>query len=95
MYKQSVTSEDIFLGMSEKNPSSQSCNQMVVRVQLPQTTLKDITLDVTTSRLLLRSSKYFLSTYLPQLVDPVAVQAKWDSKKDTLLVTLNITREDE
>jgi len=37
-YKQSVTTSDNFLGMSGKDPSSICCEQLVLVVQLPQTT---------------------------------------------------------
>lgn len=36
LYKQAVESTDVFLGMSGKDESSTSCEQMVVKVQLPQ-----------------------------------------------------------
>ena len=36
MYKQAVESTDIFLGMSGKDESSTSCEDMVVRVELPE-----------------------------------------------------------
>ena len=35
MYKQSVESTDMFLGMSGKNESSTSCEDMVLRIELP------------------------------------------------------------
>ena len=72
-----------------------SCNNMIYKVKLPNTQLKDITLDVTSNKFLLCSSKYYLSTQLSQTVDPKQVRAKWDSKKETLNVTLTIIREDE
>ena len=36
VYKQAVTSEDMFLGMSNKTPATASCENMVVSVNLCQ-----------------------------------------------------------
>ena len=46
-YKQRVTTEDVFLQMGNKNPSSASCEALVVNIQLPDTKLPDIILDIT------------------------------------------------
>jgi len=35
VYKQKVTSEDIFLQMGSKNPSTTSCEDMIVKIKLP------------------------------------------------------------
>ncbi len=35
MYKQAVESTDVFLGMSGKDESSTSCEDIVVRIELP------------------------------------------------------------
>lgn len=35
MYKQAVETTDMFLGMSGKNESSTSCEDMVLRIELP------------------------------------------------------------
>ncbi|RLN50879.1 hypothetical protein BBJ29_001567 [Phytophthora kernoviae] len=46
LYKQSVMTEDVFLGLSDKDPSSAHCEAMVVRVECPNHRLEDIELDV-------------------------------------------------
>lgn len=51
MYKQNVGTEDVFLGLSDVDPSSSSCNYMVVKVQLPKQKLADIELDVQKQRI--------------------------------------------
>ncbi|KAG7397964.1 Protein pih1d3 [Phytophthora boehmeriae] len=56
LYKQSVMTEDVFLGLSDKDPSSAHCEAMVVRVECPQHRLEDIELDVKRQKLLLLSS---------------------------------------
>jgi hypothetical protein len=35
VYKQKVTSEDIFLQMGSKNPSTANCEDMIVKIKLP------------------------------------------------------------
>ena len=39
MYKQAVETQDVFLGMGEKDPSSAQCEDMLLRIELPGTTL--------------------------------------------------------
>ncbi|KAG2528582.1 hypothetical protein JM16_002652 [Phytophthora kernoviae] len=56
LYKQSVMTEDVFLGLSDKDPSSAHCEAMVVRVECPNHRLEDIELDVKRQKLLLLSS---------------------------------------
>jgi hypothetical protein len=37
IYKQDLTSEELFLGMSNKTPATSSCEYMIVKIQLPGT----------------------------------------------------------
>ncbi len=46
-YKQRITTEDVFLQMGNKNPSSASCEDLVITIQLPDTKLAEIILDIT------------------------------------------------
>uniref|UniRef100_A0A7S0WQ44 PIH1D1/2/3 CS-like domain-containing protein n=1 Tax=Chlamydomonas leiostraca TaxID=1034604 RepID=A0A7S0WQ44_9CHLO len=96
MYKQAVESTDVFLGMSGKDESSTSCEQMVVKVQLPGVeSISELDLDVKRTYLKLNSTQYKLSIYLPHKVDEDKGKAKWDKDKRVLSVTLPIIREDE
>ena len=45
-YKQKVSTEDMFLGMGSKNPSSACCEDMIIRIELPGCSMKDVELDV-------------------------------------------------
>ena len=56
-YKQKVTSEDMFLGMSGKNPSTACCEDMIVKIELPGCNMKDVELDVKQTTLDCRSKK--------------------------------------
>lgn len=94
VYKQNVTSEDMFLGMSDVDPSSNSCNFVVLKIKFPGDKLKDIDLDVTQTRIVAQSPTHRLSTYLPHPVKHKDGNAKWDAKRETLIVTLPIIRED-
>lgn len=53
LYKQSVGSQDVFLGMGDKDPSSLSCEAMVVRIVLPGCRGSDLDLNVTAQELVL------------------------------------------
>lgn len=56
-YKQRITTEDVFLQMGNKNPSSASCEDLVINIQLPETKLSEIILDITKSFLDCRCPK--------------------------------------
>ncbi|CAB1326717.1 unnamed protein product [Coregonus sp. 'balchen'] len=46
LLKQNVGTEDVFLGMSRKDPSSMCCDSMLVKIKLPDTKATDVVLDV-------------------------------------------------
>ncbi|KAL3669853.1 hypothetical protein V7S43_005230 [Phytophthora oleae] len=93
LYKQSVMTEDVFLGLSDKDPSSAHCEAMVVRVECPQHRLEDVELDVKRQKLLLLSSTLKLVLHLPYPVRHLEGQAKWDHKTQSLSVSLPIIRD--
>ncbi|KAK3099778.1 hypothetical protein FSP39_009503 [Pinctada imbricata] len=93
LFKQSVTSEDMFLQMGNKTPATSSCEDMVVKVMLPGTRAADMTVDVKKKFLDLRTPKYKLGLHLPHPVDDKSGKAQWDNKKETLSVTLRMMRE--
>lgn len=95
LYKQAVDTADNFLGMSSKDPSSTSCEDLVVRIQLPGAEgAAELDLDVKDTYLKLSSPQYKLSIHLPHKVDGERGKAMWDAAKKVLLVTLRILRED-
>ena len=57
LYKQAVGSETVYFGMGDKDPSSLSCEGMVVKFELPGEQLKDIDLDVTDERITISAVK--------------------------------------
>ncbi|KAM6253815.1 dynein axonemal assembly factor 6 isoform 2-T2 [Porphyrio hochstetteri] len=46
LFKQSVGTEDVFFGMSRKDPSTACCEDVVIKIKLPETKYSDITLDI-------------------------------------------------
>lgn len=92
-YKQIVGTEDVFLGMSDKSPSSSDCTHLVIKIHFPKSSMKELDLDVTTNRIKAESKTHRLFTYLPQSVDSSNGKAKFDAKKEVLTVVLPIINE--
>ncbi|XP_052689406.1 dynein axonemal assembly factor 6-like [Crassostrea angulata] len=93
VFKQAVSSEDMFLQMGNKTPSTASCEDMVIKIKLPDTKAADLTLDVKTKFLDLRTPKYKLGLHLPHPVNHKTGKAQWDGDKNILNVTLRMQRE--
>ena len=93
-FKQDVYSQDVFLGLGEKTPSSTDCTHMTVKIQFPGHTMKDLDLDVTKHKLRAESRTMLLSTFLPLPVNSDQGSAKWDAKKETLIVSLPIVKDE-
>ncbi len=89
-YKQMIGTEDTFLGMSGKSPSTADCTHIVVKVHFPGSTMKDLDLDVTKNRIRAESKDLKLFTYLPVNVYHDKGKAQFDAKKHVLSVTLPI-----
>ena len=88
MLIQKVGTEDVFLGLSGKDPSSVNCDGFTVKIKLPGCTMKDIQVDVKKQSIHIQSSKYVLNHTLPHPVDKENGKAKWDSDKQTLILEL-------
>ncbi len=93
VYKQAVSAEDMYLGMSGRNPTTASCEDMVVHVLLPNTKYAEVELDVTDTFLDIRTPRNRLGLYLPHKVDSKNGTAKWDGSKARLSITLRMTRD--
>ncbi|KAJ7529790.1 hypothetical protein O6H91_15G065700 [Diphasiastrum complanatum] len=95
IYKQAVTPNDIYLQMSSKNPSTICCEDLVMRVSLPDVeTVDDMKLDVKPTHVKLSASIYFLAMHLPHKVDAVRSCAKWDAANCMLEITMPILERD-
>ncbi|XP_060105957.1 dynein axonemal assembly factor 6 [Heteronotia binoei] len=93
LFKQQVGTEDLFLGMNRKDPSTACCEDMLIKIQLPDTKASDITLDIKEKVLDLRSPQKKLFLHLPHPVDPNSGKACFLPEKSTLEVTLHMKRE--
>uniref|UniRef100_H3B2E1 Dynein axonemal assembly factor 6 n=1 Tax=Latimeria chalumnae TaxID=7897 RepID=H3B2E1_LATCH len=93
IFKQQVGTEDIFLGMSRKDPSTACCEDLLIKIKLPGTKLEDVTLDIKEKFLDLRSPKYKLGLHLPHPVDSKNGKAQFISDDETLEVSLTMKRE--
>ncbi|XP_064360583.1 dynein axonemal assembly factor 6-like isoform X2 [Dromaius novaehollandiae] len=93
LFKQRVGTEDVFLGMSRKDPSTACCEDMVIKIKLPETKFSDITLDIQDKVLDLRTPQKKLLLHLPHPVDSRNGKAHFLSEEEILEVTLRMTRE--
>ncbi|XP_019968303.1 dynein axonemal assembly factor 6 [Paralichthys olivaceus] len=90
--KQSVGTEDLFLGLSRKDPSSMCCEAMLVKIKLPDTKAADVVLDVKEKFLDLRTPKHKLGLHLPDAVHSQEGRAQFFSEREELEVTLFLKR---
>eukprot|EP00040_Diaphanoeca_grandis_P043951 m.269570 g.269570 ORF g.269570 m.269570 type:complete len:191 (-) comp85279_c0_seq1:229-801(-) len=93
IYKQAVSSNDMYLQMSGRDPSSQWCEDIIVRIKLPGHKLSDCDLEVTDKYIDLRSPTHRLGLHLPHPCDSKNGTAKFDSSKCELNITLKMNRE--
>ncbi|CAF0713627.1 unnamed protein product [Brachionus calyciflorus] len=94
VYKQRLTSEEMFLQMGNKTPATSSCEDMVVKIKLPGVEkVNDIDINTYEKFLDCRTSNYRLGLHLPHPVNAKTASAKWDQKNSTLIVTLTMNRE--
>eukprot|EP00656_Telonema_subtile_P023306 TRINITY_DN246_c0_g1_i8.p1 TRINITY_DN246_c0_g1~~TRINITY_DN246_c0_g1_i8.p1 ORF type:complete len:107 (+),score=6.29 TRINITY_DN246_c0_g1_i8:488-808(+) len=96
----------MFLGIDGKDPGSHCCEDLIVtvwrsinpipdgvQIELPGvSSLEAISLDVTKNTLRVSTPKHRLAMYLPHTVRDKDGNAKWDSDKCELRLTLPIER---
>ncbi|XP_073429170.1 dynein axonemal assembly factor 6 isoform X2 [Dendrobates tinctorius] len=92
-FKQRVGTEDLFTGLSRKNPSTACCEDLVVKIHLPNTRASDMSLDITRKFLDLRTPKYKLGLHLPHPVNEKTGKAQFKVDTQTLEVTLTMVRD--
>merc|ERR1719163_2313190 len=90
LHRQQVGATDAYLNLMESDGSSDHCHEMLVKIWLPDTQLKDISLDVLEDRVLLNAPKYRLNVALPYKVKKDSGNAKWDKVKGLLSVVIPI-----
>ncbi|XP_037085752.1 dynein assembly factor 6, axonemal-like [Pollicipes pollicipes] len=92
-FRQQVTAEDMFLQVGNKTPATASCEQLVVRVQLPGETRASTVLDVRQRHVDVRAERWRLSLFLPHPVRDKQARAHWDADSETLELVLPVSRE--
>lgn len=95
MFKQNVGTEDVYLGLSNMDPTSTKCQELLIKIKLPDTQYKEISLDVNKNALVLQCPKYYLHHILPYTVKDKEGKAKWVTDKNMLEITFPIVREDD
>merc|ERR1712228_292736 len=88
--RQRVNACDAYLNMQEMDPSSDRCQELLVKIWLPDTQLKDISLDVLEDRVLMNAPKHRLNLALPHRVKKDSGNAKWDKVAGLLSVVIPI-----
>lgn len=80
---------DAFLGLSEKTPSTISCEMLLIKISLPELeSLTELDLTCKENRILLSSKDYKLFKYLPQEVYQDKGKAQWN--RETKLLTIEL-----
>lgn len=92
LYKQALMVEDMYMNRGFKDSSSVCCEEVVLKIPLPGEIFSNVNLDVTATTLLLQSPRYKLFLDLPHKVKDNKVKASFDSRTETLVVTM--TRDD-
>ena len=91
---QHVGTQDVFLNLHDRDPSSAHCDSILVKVWLPNTKFKNVALDIQGEQLLVQSPNFVLKKLLPFKVDKNAAKAKFDSDKCILEVRLPVIKAD-
>ena len=94
LHKQSIGTEDVFLGLSGKDPSSNNSDALLIKIKLPGCKLKEIEWDVKEQSVHVQSPYHVLNHILPYRVDKEKSNAKWEQKNETLSLTLPILRKE-
>lgn len=92
-YKQTVGTEETYFGLSDVTPASYDCTHLVIKIHFPNSKMRDLDLDVTKNRIKAESRYHRLFTYLPVNVFHEQGNAKFDTKKEVLTITLPIDNE--
>uniref|UniRef100_A0A8C4L2U6 Dynein axonemal assembly factor 6 n=2 Tax=Equus asinus TaxID=9793 RepID=A0A8C4L2U6_EQUAS len=92
-FKQQVGTEDVFLGFTRKDSSTACCEDLVVKIKLPNTNPSEIEIDVQEMILDLRTPNKKLLITLPHPVECNSAKAFYVQETETLEVTIPMKRE--
>ncbi|OLP85986.1 hypothetical protein AK812_SmicGene32960 [Symbiodinium microadriaticum] len=88
--RQRLQASDAYLNLQDMDPSSDRCQELLIKIWLPGTQLKDISLDVLEDRILLQAPKHQLNLALPHRVRKDSGNAKWDKLAGMLSVVVPV-----
>eukprot|EP00922_Rhytidocystis_sp_ex-Travisia-forbesii_P014070 GHVS01021010.1.p1 GENE.GHVS01021010.1~~GHVS01021010.1.p1 ORF type:complete len:121 (-),score=14.80 GHVS01021010.1:275-637(-) len=92
LYSQDVTTEDVYMGNTEKTPSVDDCNKLTIKISLPKhTNMSECSLEVCPRHLLLVNPTHVLAITLPKNVRNNDGRARWDKSKATLAITVPLS----
>ncbi|XP_049623580.1 dynein axonemal assembly factor 6 [Suncus etruscus] len=93
VFKQQVGTEDLFLGFTRKDSSTACCENLVVKIKLPNTNPSDIEIDIQEMYLDLRTPNKKVLVPLPHPVESNSAKAAFFLEDETLEVTMTMKRE--
>nr|XP_021518885.1 protein PIH1D3 [Meriones unguiculatus] len=93
IFQQTVGTEDIYLGLTRKDPSIACCDELVVKIKLPDTNPSEIQIDIQEMYLDLRTPKKKLLVNFPQPVHYNTAKAAYIWEVETLEVRMALKRE--
>lgn len=93
VFQQTVGTEDIYLGLTRKDPSTACCQELVVKIKLPDTNPSEIQMDIQEALLDLRTPKKKLIVNFPQPVEPNSAKASYIQEAETLEVRMTLQRD--
>ncbi|XP_012368553.2 protein PIH1D3 [Octodon degus] len=93
IFKQPVGTEDVYLGLTRKDSSTACCQELVVKIKLPNTNPSEIQIDIQEMVVDLRTPNKKLLVNLPQPVECSSAKALYIAENETLEVTMTMKRE--
>ncbi|XP_024593906.1 protein PIH1D3 [Neophocaena asiaeorientalis asiaeorientalis] len=93
VFKQQVGTEDMFLGLTRKDPSTACCKDLLIKIKLPNTNTSEIELNIQEMTLDLRTPNKKLLLTLPYPVECNNAKAFYIAETETLEVTMTMKRE--
>lgn len=93
--QQTVGTEDVFLGLSDKDPGSAHWESIMVKVKLPNTKFANVILDIIGPEkqiLVVQAPNYYLKKILPYPAIKEKAKAKFDSDKCILSISLPVVK---
>ncbi|XP_058147286.1 dynein axonemal assembly factor 6 [Dasypus novemcinctus] len=93
IFKQQVGTEDIFLGLTRKDSSTACCEDLVIKIKLPNTSLSEIKMDIQEMILDLRTPNKKLLLTLPYPVECSSAKVFYILETETLEITVALKRE--